>query len=149
MKIYFKLLILWLALILTVPANAQSTQQLCYTSNGSNCIQSVAASKSVPINTNTATTTELVALSGTKSIFVTSFELVATAANTAKFVYGTGTACGTGQQNLTGAYGLTTFSILSKGNGLGAILFVPSGNALCIITTAAQQLSGSLSYSQF
>lgn len=144
-----KRLFIILALLFSTPAFAQSTQQLCYTTSGTNCVPSIAAAASAKVSVSTNTTTEIVALASGKKIYVTSFELVATAANTAKWVYGTGSACGTGQADLTGAYGMTTFTVISKGDGLGAILFVPASNALCIITTASQQLSGSVSYVQY
>ena len=65
------------------------------------------------------------------------------------FEYGTGSNCGTGTTTLTGAYPLTAQNGIAKGNGLGAVLKVPSGNALCILTSAAVQMSGSVSYMQF
>lgn len=130
----------------SAPANLQS---LCYTTNGNNCVPAVAASNSAAIAVSSGTTTQLVALASGKGIYVTSFDLVSTAAQTAKFVYGTGTNCGTGTTDLTGAYGMTTFTVISKGDGLGAILFVPGGNALCITTTTTGALNGSISYAQF
>jgi hypothetical protein len=45
---------------------------------------------------------------------------------------------------LTGAYGLAAQFSIAKGNAL-----VPAGNALCALTSAAVQMSGSVSYTQF
>lgn len=106
-------------------------------------------SLSVPINISTSTTTQLVALSGSTSIYVTSEDVIAGGTGTFQFVYGTGTACATGQQPLTGAYPLTAQAGLAKGDGAGTILKVPSGNALCAITVGAVQYSGAVSYLQF
>lgn len=136
-------------LLVSTFAQAQSTQQLCYTTNGSNCVPSVAAAKSVAINVSTATTTQLVSAVTGQNIFVTSFDVIAGGTGNITFVYGTGTNCGTGTTSLTGAYPLTAQAGLVKGNGLGMIFFIPPGNALCVTTSAAVQMSGSVSYVQY
>ena len=104
---------------------------------------------SVAINVSTATTTQLVALSGSTAIYVTSFNFIAGGTGNVTLEYGTGSNCGTGTTALTGAYPLTAQNGIANGNGLGAVLKVPAGNALCILTSAAVQVSGSLSYQQF
>jgi hypothetical protein len=104
---------------------------------------------SVAINVSTATTTQLVAISGSTSIYVTSFDVIAGGTGNITFEYGTGASCGTGTTALTGAYNLTAQAGIAKGNGLGTVLKVPSGNALCVLTSAAVQMSGSLSFQQF
>ena len=73
------------------------------------------------------------------------------AAGTTNFtlVYGTGSNCGTGTTALTGAYPLIPQTGISKGSGVGAILVVPAGNALCGTNSQAIQVSGSVSYQQF
>lgn len=103
---------------------------------------------SVAINVSTATTTQLVALSGSTKIYVTSFDVIAGGTGNITFVYGTGSNCGTGTTSLTGAYNLTAQAGIAKGNGVGAVLVVPAGNALCVTTSAAVQMSGSISYQQ-
>jgi hypothetical protein len=104
---------------------------------------------SVAINVSTATTTQLVAISGSTKIYVTSFDVIAGGTGNITFEYGTGATCGTGTTALTGAYNLTAQAGISKGSGVGAVLVVPSGNALCVLTSAAVQISGSVSYQQF
>jgi hypothetical protein len=107
-------------------------------------------SLSAPISISTATTTQIVALSGSTSIYVTSEDFMAAGVDTFQWIYGTGTACATGQGTLSGAYSLSTSNPgLTKGGGVGTILKVPSGNALCAITTAAVAVAGSISYMQF
>lgn len=128
-----------------VPSGAQ----LQGVRSGANMVAQLQASASVPINVNTATTTQLVALSGSTNIYVTSFDVIAGGTGNITFVYGTGTNCGTGTASLTGAYPLTAQAGIAKGNGSGPVLIVPSGNALCVTTSAAQQMSGSVSYTQF
>jgi len=104
---------------------------------------------SVAINVSTAATTQLVALSGSTAIYVTSFDFMAGGTGNVTLEYGTGSSCGTGTTALTGAYPLTAQNGIAKGNGLGTVLKVPSGNALCILTSAAVQVSGSVSFQQF
>lgn len=109
----------------------------------------VQASASAAISVATATTTQLVALSGTTSIYVTHFDVIAGGTGNITFVYGTGAACATGTTSLTGAYNLTAQAGISAGVGLGPVLVVPAGKALCVTTSAAVQMSGAVSYSQF
>lgn len=144
-----KLLIILWALICPQLAFAQGPQRLCYTSDGQNCVPAIQSIRSVAIATSTATTTQLVALATGQAIFVSSFNAVSAGTNTFKFVYGTGSNCGTGTTDLTGVYTLVANGYVSTGNGLGAVLSVPRGNALCITTTQAIVLGGSLSYAQF
>jgi hypothetical protein len=103
----------------------------------------------VAINVSTATTTQLVALSGTTKIYVTGLTVVAGGTGNITFVYGTGSACGTGTTSLSGAIPLIANAGLSLGSGLGAVLMVPAGQALCITTSAAVQMSGFVTYAQF
>lgn len=107
---------------------------------------------SAPINVSTATTTQLVALSSGKKIYVSAMDFVNASgtADNVTFEYGTGSNCGTGTTALTGPYATGTNSPgLSKGGGLGVIMTVPASNALCMVTSAAVQVSGSVSYTQF
>jgi hypothetical protein len=117
--------------------------------SGANLVAMTQASASVPIGISTATTTQLVALASGQVIHVTSWDVVAGGTGTFRLVYGTGTNCGTGTTNLTGAYPFIANAGIAKGTGLGPVLTVPAGNALCAVTTAAVTMDGSLSYTQF
>lgn len=144
-----KLLILLWALFLPTIALAQSRTASCYTTNGTNCVPAVQAATSIPINISTATTTQLVALVSGKTIFVTSWDVISGGTGNFTLVYGTGTNCGTGTTSLTGPYPLTAQAGISKGDGMGIVILVPQGNALCATTSAAVQYSGAVSYAQF
>ena len=109
----------------------------------------IQADHSTPINVSTATTTQLVALSSGKAISITHWDVVVAAADNVTLEYGTGTNCGTGTTALTGAYNFGANGGRAGGTGLGPILFVPAGDALCILTSAAAQASGVVSYTQF
>ena len=107
------------------------------------------AAASAPINVSSATTTQLVALSSGKAIYVSAWDVVVAAADNVTLEYGTGTNCGTGTTALTGAYNLSPNGGIAKGDGVAPVLFVPASNALCILTSAAVQASGSVSYAQY
>lgn len=133
----------------TVAAAAPSGAQMAGVRSGANMVQLTQANASAAISVSTATTTQLVALSASAVIHVTSFDVIAGGSGNITFVYGTGSSCGTGTTSLTGAYPLTAQAGIAKGNGLGPVLVVPAGNALCVTTSAAVQMSGSVSYTQF
>lgn len=114
-----------------------------------NMVGLIQADNSAAISVSTATTTQLVALSAGKKIYVTSYDVVAGGTGNITFEYGTGSSCGTGTTALTGAYNLVANSGISKGGGLGPVLVIPASNALCVLTSAAVQMSGSAAYTQF
>ena len=104
---------------------------------------------SAAISVSTATTTQLLALSGTTKIYVMAYDVIAGGTGNITFEYGTGSNCGTGTTALTGAYNLTAQAGIAKGDGSAPVLIVPAGNALCALTSAAVQMSGSFAYQQF
>lgn len=130
-------------------AQAQTPIATCFTTNGSNCVPGIQASNSVAISISTATTTQLVALDTAKTIYVTSWDIIAGGTGNFTLVYGSGSNCGTGTTSLTGAYPLTAQAGISKGTGTGIVIAVPKGKALCATTSQAVQMSGSVSYVQF
>ena len=101
------------------------------------------------ISVSTATTTQIIPLAASKAIYVTAWDIVVAGADNVTLEYGTGSNCGTGTTALTGPYNLGTNGGISKGTGFGAVLIVPAGNALCAVTSAAVQASGSVSYAQY
>jgi hypothetical protein len=109
----------------------------------------IQAGTSLPINLSTATTTQLVAAVSGKAIYVTAWDVIAAGTTNFTFEYGTGTNCVAGTTALTGPYGLVAQFGAAKGSGLGPVLVVPAGNALCAVNSATVQVSGSLAYTQF
>lgn len=101
------------------------------------------------LDMSTATTTQIVALSGATKIYVTGYVLHASGTTNAKFVYGTGTNCATGTTQITPNYNFAASDGIAHGNGLGVVFTVPSGNALCVVNSAAQVLSAAVSFTQF
>ncbi len=116
---------------------------------GANSVNVAQGSATVAINVSTATTTELVALSGSTQVRVTGIVVIAGGTGNITFVYGTGTACGTGTTSLSGAIPLIANAGLTIGGGLGSVLVAPAGQALCVTTSAAVQMSGFVTYTQF
>lgn len=121
------------------------------------CQNTNATKSSVAINISSATTTQLVALSGTLSVYVCGFSLtisqVVTTANTILFEYGTGASCGTGTTVLTGLYGAGGITaaqpIVVSEYGL-TLFTAPAGNALCALTAigGSGSFQGVLTYIQ-
>jgi len=80
--------------------------------------------------------TELVALTAGRTIYVCGFTIMAAGTVNAKLIYGTGTACATGATNMTPAWQLTTQVGLVDGSPFSRGLKTASANALCINTSA-------------
>ncbi len=102
---------------------------------------------------STIATTQVVAASAGKAIYVTGYDFnvlaSATAAAGFSLEYGTGASCGTGTTAITPTKSYPVGGGLSRGGGLGVVLTIPASNALCIVTTAAQPVAIDVSYAQF
>lgn len=98
------------------------------------CQSSSIAKSSAVINIASATTTALVALSGTTTVYVCgwSFTAAVGTAATYQFEYGTGATCGTGTTVLTGAM-IGNAGPLTMPVG-ATIIRTPAGNAVCMLT---------------
>jgi hypothetical protein len=113
---------------------------------------------SAPINVTTATTTQLVAISGNATVYVCGVTMTiapsGTTADTATFEYGTGANCGTGTTALTGALGagdLTTTTGLLPVSFAdpGTSFRTPPGNALCLLSAGTTvNIQGFVTYVQ-
>ena len=115
---------------------------------GDPCKNPSAATSSVVINTSGASTTQLVAASAGKAVYVcqATFSVSATTA-TAVFEYSTVTNCASGTTALTGAMAGAANTQITMGWG-GAIVTAPAGNALCIVNGGTGTQTGVLSYVQ-
>jgi len=128
-----------------VPANAQ----LMGGRSGANMVAIPVPDTTAKIDVATATTVEIVALTASQKIYVASLSIIAGGTGNIKFVHGTGVNCATGTTDLTASYNLTAQVGLGLGGGLGAVLIVPAGGALCVTTSAAVQMSGHVTYTKF
>lgn len=107
-----------------------------------------ACSSSAVVTVSAAATTELVALTASQSIRVCSFALSISLTGSAQFVYGTGTNCGSGTTNLTGAFSILTGVTSSQGAGFGELFKTAASNALCLTATVGN-VTGVISYAKY
>ncbi len=98
--------------------------------------QGVSCNNSVAYDTNTNGVTELVPAATSKKIYVCGFSFMVGPATNVSLVYGTGTACATGQVALTPAYQISANGgiVVEAPNWNG--MFAPASNALCLKTSA-------------
>jgi hypothetical protein len=138
------------ALRVELPTDGTGVVGISTNTGASRLIQATA---SAPITSTSATTTLVVAASGSTKVYVMHYDWVLSGAGTVALIAGTGATCGGGTHYLTGASGHTaSFAAnggISAGSGLGPILVTAASEAVCIITTGAVDTAGSLSYAQF
>lgn len=136
------LLGLWLV---SQPASSQQRaqgelQSRCITENPSRA----------NLDTATSGNVEIVALVAGERVYVCGYAFESDTATTqVQFVYGTGTACGTGETDLTGAFDLAASTPLAMPNGGATQFATAAGNALCIELSAATQIRGYITYVQY
>lgn len=107
-----------------------------------------------PINVVTATTTLLITGVAGRQVRICALHIVTTStANNIAFVEGTGATCATATAGLSGGATAATGWILPAssrhdvGSGLGMVMkTATAGDSVCIITSAAFQVSGGMSY---
>jgi hypothetical protein len=92
---------------------------------------------SFAVNAPAPTTTAIVPVSGTTSVYVCGWSLqtVAGTTPTIQFEYGAGTACATSPVVLTGTYTGAALQVFNSPGSDISLLKAPSGNGLCLITT--------------
>lgn len=123
------------------------------------CQTSGIAKASTPINITSATTTALVAVSGTTAVYVCGFSVtvseVITTANTIQFEYGSGTACATSPTALTGTFGSGGVTAgapvpITFGGAGQTVMKTPAANGLCAVTAigATGSFQGILTFVQ-
>lgn len=117
--------------------------------SGANMVGLIQASAHANIAMSTATTTEIIAASGSTVIYVTGYDFISDGTGTFKFVRGTGTNCGTGTTDLGPTYRLKDGYGISRGGGLGPIMVGAASGAICVTTSAAVNINGLVSYTQF
>lgn len=85
---------------------------------------------------STSGSTELKALTSGRTIYVCGYSIVSGGTVNVKLIYGTGTACATGSNNMTPAYQLTAQVGIVDGAPFSRGLKTASANALCLNTSA-------------
>lgn len=107
----------------------------------------------VNVNVSTATTTLLITGVSGRHVRISSISLVTAAANNVALISGTGATCGTGTTGMNGGttaasgWNFAANGGITQGNGLGTINQTnATGDSVCIVTSAATQLSGRIAY---
>lgn len=112
--------------------------------------QLIGCDSSVAISTASSGNTELVALTSGMTVYVCGYMIVGDGDVDVQLIYGTGTACATGETDLTGA-----MPIASSGGGMAESssfwrgMKSAASNAVCIELSAAVQVGGILYYTKF
>ena len=103
---------------------------------------------SLSITGTVATSTQIVAAITGRRVYVTAVSHVPVATSVVTYTSGTGTNCGTGTANVTGAMTFAAGQTIHLGSGNGALWVLPISAALCI-TIATAVAPGSLAFAQF
>lgn len=126
--------------------------------NGSgNLTGIITCDNSSPINISSATSTQIIAISGTGGrTYICSMDIVVSAADNVALISGSGSNCASNQAGLAGGTTAATgwnFAAnggLTKGSGLGMVFkTVTTNNEVCLVTSSTAQVSGSISWTQF
>jgi len=106
------------------------------------------------VNISTATTTLAITGVSGRKVRITHLDLLAAAADNVAIIEGTGATCGTGTAGMSGGttaasgYNFAANGGISAGVGLGEVMATATtGDSVCIVTSAATQLSGHIKYS--
>lgn len=98
------------------------------------------------ISTSSSGNVEIVALNGSDLIYVCGYSVVAGAATGVQLIYGTGTACATGETDLTGVWSFAANGGITQSNGGVPQFVVPAGNAFCVENSGANAIAGHVTY---
>jgi len=123
--------------------------------SGANSNAKINCNANAFLNMTAATTTQIVALSGSEDIFVCSYSIVSdgVTATDVKFVSGTGSDCAVSQADRSSDLPLTAAADtvgISRAAGEGMILKSEAGgDALCVTSSGAATIGVDISYAQF
>ena len=132
----------------TITLSFSPSQASVISNVGDPCLNPNVAKSSVTVSTSGAGTTQLVALSGTKVVYVCNLGVgISATTATLALEYGTGASCGTGTTALTGTIVPTAGMWLMLGWG-GTVASSAAGNALCVVNGGTGTQIGVLTYVQ-
>ena len=109
----------------------------------------IVCSDSVVIDGAASGNTELVALTASETIYVCGYSVIAAGTVEFQLIYGTGTACATGETNLTGNYNLTAQAGIVDGSPFFRGMKAAVSNALCYELSGAIAVDGVVYYTKF
>jgi hypothetical protein len=116
---------------------------------GANTTGVIGCGSSVVYDAATSGSTQLVAISGSTTIYVCGYSIIAAGTVNVKLVYGTGTNCATSPANITPAYQLTAQTGLVDGSPFFRGLKTTASQALCINASGAVAAQAIVYYTQF
>lgn len=116
---------------------------------GGNLTGAIRCQSSVPYDASTSGSTQLVALSSGKVIYICGFNILAGGTVNVKLVYGTGTNCASGAGNITPAYQLTAQAGMVDDPAVYQGLNAIASNELCINASGAVAVQAIVYYTQF
>lgn len=135
------------------PANVLFMGALASGATGGHLLGVTACDSDFAVNISTATTTLAITGVSGRQVRICSWDLVTAAANNVAWIEGTGATCGTGTAGMAGGtsaasgYNFAANGGLAKGTGLGEVMTTATtGDSVCIVTSAATQLSGHVKY---
>lgn len=109
-----------------------------------------------PVDIVTATTTLVITGVSGRHVYITSINLMSAGANNVAIVSGTGATCATSTAGMAGGttaaegWNFAANGGLTHGSGVGAVMRTETtGDSVCIITSAANQLSGTIGHTIF
>ena len=135
------------------PANRVAIGGLTSGATGGLMQSPIYCSEFVSVDIVTATTVLAVTGVAGRHVYICSINLVTAGANNVAIVAGTGATCGTSTAGMNGGttagegWNFAANGGISQGSGIGAIMRTETtGDSVCIITSAAVQLSGAISF---
>lgn len=135
------------------PARAEYSGFLGSGATGGLLVGVTACDSDAVINIATATTTRLVTGVSGRQVRICAFDMVTAAANNVAWIEGTGATCGTGSAGMAGGstaasgYNFAANGGIGRGSGIGEVLTTATtGDSVCLVTSAAVQLSGHIKY---
>ena len=135
------------------PASASFIGGLGSGATGGFLIGPAVADTFVNVNVSTATTTLLITGVSGRHVRISAMNLLTAAANNVALISGTGATCGTGTTGMNGGttagsgWNFPANGGIAQGSGVGTINQTnATGDSVCIVTSAATQLSGRLAY---
>jgi len=116
---------------------------------GQNSARPIYCDSTAKLNMTSATTTEIVAISGSTTIFVCSYAFHVGGANNLKLVRGTGSNCGTGTTDVgvTWKFGAADAGINRVGTNI--VAKGAASGALCVTTSTTAAADIEIEYAQF
>lgn len=153
-----RLLTLWIALaaIGFAAPNSSHAQSMAYPPgspviiNGLTGATALGCDHFTPFgNLATASAKELVPLSSGKTVYVCGFEMHAAGVTTVTLVYGTGTNCGTGVQNVTDDFHFGALDGMVSRAPSWQGMKTAASNALCVKNSSTNAVDGGVYWTQF